>query len=73
MGVKTLTQPAVAAGRRRPAVAKRRGAAKAAVSPAYDDMTEDELYALLDERLEDLSRRVSAGLSRAEERLKRPV
>ena len=73
MGVKTLTQPTGGAGRRRPAVVRRRPVAKDAVSSAYDDMTEDELYALLDERLDDLSRRVSAGLLRAEERLKRPV
>ena len=73
MSTKTLTHPANGTARRRPAVVKRRKVTQAVAPVTYDDMSEDELYALLDERLDDLSRRVSAGLLRAEERLKRSV
>lgn len=72
MNTKALTQPSNGTARRRPAVVKRRAPAKP-VPSAYDDMTEEQLYALLDERLADLSRRVSERLVRAEEMLKHSV
>ena len=68
MSIKALTHPTNGAARR-PAVVKRRRVAPSARS-AYDDMSEEQLYALLDERLDDLSRRVGERLQRAEEMLK---
>ncbi len=65
MSAKAMTKAEGRAPRRRP------GPGKTPAAAAADEMTDDQLYALLDARLTELSHRVQAGLVRTERLLKR--